>query len=108
MSSQPAPVKRYTIPGLRDMKGEGKRFTMVTAYDYVQAKTVDDAGVEVILVGDSLSNVLLGHEDIDEATDAAVAVEEALAETGVDLLQGAENFAHRGSGHLDLGRPSGK
>src|SRR5207245_4579139 len=62
MSSAPPPIKRQTIPGLRDLKGEGKRFTMVTAYDFTQARTVDEAGVEVILVGDSVSNVLLGHE----------------------------------------------
>jgi len=63
MSSAPQSTpKRITIPMLRDMKREGKRFAMVTAYDFVQARTVDEAGVEVILVGDSLSNVLLGHE----------------------------------------------
>jgi 3-methyl-2-oxobutanoate hydroxymethyltransferase len=63
MSAQPPPTtKRQTIPGLRDLKREGKRFSMVTAYDYVQARTVDEAGVEVILVGDSVSNVLLGNE----------------------------------------------
>jgi 3-methyl-2-oxobutanoate hydroxymethyltransferase len=59
---QPPPQKRQTIPGLRDLKREGKRFAMVTAYDFVQARTVEDAGIDVILVGDSLSNVLLGHE----------------------------------------------
>lgn len=63
MSTQPAPEpRRQNIPGLRDLKREGKRFAMVTAYDYVQARTVDEAGIEVILVGDSLSNVLLGNE----------------------------------------------
>src|SRR5436305_15204478 len=61
------------------MKRDGKRFSMVTAYDYVQARTVEEAGIEAILVGDSLANVLLGHETtlpvtLDEMIDHCKAV----------------------------------
>ena len=71
---QPPPQKRQTIPGIRDWKRDGKRFAMVTAYDFVQARTVEDAGIDLILVGDSLSNVLLGHE-----TTLPVTLDERLA-----------------------------
>ena len=44
------------------MKNNGEKITMLTAYDYTLAKIVDNAGVDVILVGDSASNVMAGHE----------------------------------------------
>jgi 3-methyl-2-oxobutanoate hydroxymethyltransferase len=44
------------------MKAEGKPITMLTAYDYSMAKLVDDAGIDMILVGDSLGNVMLGYD----------------------------------------------
>jgi 3-methyl-2-oxobutanoate hydroxymethyltransferase len=53
---------RVTILDLLARKREGKRFTMVTAYDAIQAALVDEAGVEAILVGDSAANVIHGHE----------------------------------------------
>jgi 3-methyl-2-oxobutanoate hydroxymethyltransferase len=52
---------RVTTTKLRAMKGRGERITMVTAYDYTYARIVDAAGVDVILVGDSLGQVVLGH-----------------------------------------------
>ena len=44
------------------MKRDGEKISMLTAYDFTMAKMVDDAGIDVILVGDSASNVMAGHE----------------------------------------------
>jgi len=54
--------KRVTVKSLVDMKSTGEKISMLTAYDYTMAKIVDSAGVDVILVGDSASNVMAGHE----------------------------------------------
>jgi 3-methyl-2-oxobutanoate hydroxymethyltransferase len=50
-------------PAIRARKGDGSRLVMVTAYDAPSARVVDDAGVDVILVGDSVAMVVLGYED---------------------------------------------
>jgi 3-methyl-2-oxobutanoate hydroxymethyltransferase len=55
-------IKRITTNTLHDMKARGEKIAMLTAYDYSMAKVVDDAGIDVILVGDSASNVMAGHE----------------------------------------------
>jgi 3-methyl-2-oxobutanoate hydroxymethyltransferase len=54
--------KKITIPQLKEMKRQGKRFKMVTAYDYPFASMVDKSPIEVILVGDSLGMVVLGYD----------------------------------------------
>jgi 3-methyl-2-oxobutanoate hydroxymethyltransferase len=54
--------KRITVKSLVEMKSMGEKISMLTAYDYTMAKIVDGAGVDVILVGDSASNVMAGHE----------------------------------------------
>lgn len=54
--------KRITVKTLVDMKAKGEKISMLTAYDYTMAKIVDGAGIDVILVGDSASNVMAGHE----------------------------------------------
>ena len=54
--------KRVTVKSLVDMKKNGEKISMLTAYDYSMAKIVDAAKVDVILVGDSASNVMAGHE----------------------------------------------
>ena len=54
--------KRITTNVLQEMKNNGEKISMLTAYDYTLAKIVDNAGVDVILVGDSASNVMAGHE----------------------------------------------
>lgn len=55
-------IKRVTTHSLQAMKNQGEKIAMLTAYDYSMAKIVDDAGIDVILVGDSASNVMAGHE----------------------------------------------
>ncbi len=55
-------VKRVTTHILQGMKNKGEKISMLTAYDYSMAAIVDSAGVDVILVGDSASNVMAGHE----------------------------------------------
>ncbi len=55
-------VKRVTTQTLREMKSSGIPIAMLTAYDYTSARLLDSAGVDVILVGDSASNVMAGHQ----------------------------------------------
>lgn len=55
-------IKRITTNTLQEMKNRGEKIAMLTAYDYSIATIVDHAGVDVILVGDSASNVMAGHE----------------------------------------------
>lgn len=62
MSTAKKEYKRVTVKSLIDMKSNGEKISMLTAYDYTMAKIVDGAGVDVILVGDSASNVMAGHE----------------------------------------------
>lgn len=57
-----ANIKRITTHTLHEMKLRGEKISMLTAYDYSMAKIVDDAGIDIILVGDSASNVMAGHE----------------------------------------------
>ena len=54
--------KRVTTNVLQEMKTNNEKITMLTSYDYTLAKIVDNAGIDVILVGDSASNVMAGHE----------------------------------------------
>lgn len=55
-------IKRITTKTLSEMKQRGEKITMLTGYDFSMAKIIDAAGIEVILVGDSASNVMAGHE----------------------------------------------
>lgn len=55
-------VKRVTTHTLLEMKARGEKISMLTAYDYTMGRIVDQAGMDVILVGDSASNVMAGHE----------------------------------------------
>ena len=55
-------IKRVTTNSLQEMKKRGERIAMLTAYDYSMAAIVDEAGMDIILVGDSASNVMAGHE----------------------------------------------
>jgi len=80
-------AKRITTHVLQAMKNNGEKIAMLTAYDYSLARIVDSAGIDVILVGDSASNVMAGHETtlpitlnqmIYHATSVVKAVKRAL------------------------------
>src|SRR5882762_10044069 len=62
MSPADKEVKRVTTNTLQKMKAAGEKISMLTAYDFSFAKIIDGAGIDVILVGDSASNVMAGHE----------------------------------------------
>jgi 3-methyl-2-oxobutanoate hydroxymethyltransferase len=62
MSVHKQEIKRITTHQLQEMKNRGEKIAMLTAYDYSMARIIDGAGVDVILVGDSASNVMAGHE----------------------------------------------
>ena len=53
---------RVTIKVLEEMKSNNEKISMLTSYDYSFAKIIDSAGIDIILVGDSASNVMAGHE----------------------------------------------
>ena len=84
--------KKVTTNSLQEMKRNGEKISMLTAYDYTLAKIVDSGGVDVILVGDSASNVIAGHETtipitldqmIYHATSVVKAVDRALIVTDI-------------------------
>ena len=65
--------QKVTVPALREAPARGEKLVMLTAYDYPQARLADAAGVDIVLVGDSLAMVVLGHADT-----LAVTMEEML------------------------------
>ena len=69
-------MPKVTLPSLLEMKRAGSRISALTAYDYASARIVDEAGIDLILVGDSLAMVVLGHENT-----LAVTVDEMLHHT---------------------------
>ena len=62
MSTAKKDIKKVTTHQLQEMKTRGEKISMLTAYDYSFAKILDDSGIDVILVGDSASNVMAGHD----------------------------------------------
>ena len=76
---------KNTVTTFQQMKEKGEKITMLTAYDYSTAKLVDESGVNSILVGDSLGNVMLGYEDT-----IAVTVEDMIHH-GRAVAKGAKN-----------------
>ena len=75
-SPTPLLTTKVTMPALAGMKREGKPITALTAYDYATSRLVDEAGIDMILVGDSLAMVVLGHDNT-----LAVTVDEMLHHT---------------------------
>jgi 3-methyl-2-oxobutanoate hydroxymethyltransferase len=76
---------RYRIQHFKEMKEKGEKFAMLTAYDYATAKIVDEAGIPLILVGDSLGNVVLGYE-----TTIPVSMSDMLRHAGA-VVRGVKN-----------------
>ena len=62
MSVHKKDIKKITTHQLQEMKNRGEKIAMLTAYDFSMAKILDAAGIDVLLVGDSASNVMAGHE----------------------------------------------
>src|ERR1700744_1213154 len=60
--SKQVEIRRITTNTLQSMKQKGEKISMLTAYDFRMAQIFDDAGIDVLLVGDSASNVMAGHE----------------------------------------------
>ena len=54
---------KNTVVTIQEAKKRGEKITMLTAYDYSMAKLIDESGINMILVGDSLGMVMLGYED---------------------------------------------
>ncbi|HEY2857464.1 MAG TPA: 3-methyl-2-oxobutanoate hydroxymethyltransferase [Terracidiphilus sp.] len=75
-NSRGAPVVKVTMPALSEMKRQGKPISALTAYDYATSRLVDECGIDLILVGDSLAQVVLGHDNT-----LAVTVDEMLHHT---------------------------
>ena len=76
-SSHPTtPITKVTVPALSEMKRQGKPISALTAYDYSTSRLADEAGIDFILVGDSLAMVVLGHENT-----LAVTVDEMIHHT---------------------------
>src|SRR5947208_2989786 len=69
-------VSKITVPGILERKLRGDRLVCLTAYDYPTARLVDEAGIDIVLVGDSLSMVVLGQENT-----LAITVDEMLHHT---------------------------
>lgn len=76
---------KNTVLTFQQAKENGEKLTMLTAYDYSTAKLIDEAGVNSILVGDSLGNVILGHEDTISVTM------EDMIHHGAAVARGAKN-----------------
>jgi 3-methyl-2-oxobutanoate hydroxymethyltransferase len=70
------PITKITMPALTEMKRQGKPISALTAYDYATSRIADEAGIDFILVGDSLAMVVLGHENT-----LAVTVDEMIHHT---------------------------
>ena len=69
-------ITKVTIPALAEMKRQGKPISALTAYDYATSRLVDEAGIDLVLVGDSLAMVVMGHDNT-----LAVTVDEMLHHT---------------------------
>ena len=62
-SSSGSPATKVTMPALAEMKRQGKPISALTAYDYATSRLIDEAGIDLVLVGDSLAMVVMGHEN---------------------------------------------
>ena len=76
---------KTTVATLKKMKEENNKITMLTCYDYSTAKLMDAVGVEILLVGDSLGNTMLGYENT-----LPVTMEDMIAHTAA-VSRGAKN-----------------
>src|SRR5690625_449744 len=76
---------KNTVTSLQKQKNEGDKITMLTCYDYSMAKLMDEAGINILLIGDSLGQVVLGYEDT-----LSVTMEDMIHHTSA-VSRGAKN-----------------
>ena len=86
MSSADAGARRINLPTLKSMKAAGRKFAMLTAYDYPTAAAAQAAGVHALLIGDSLATVLLGHPNTRPAPLAVMLVLGEAVRRGAPLV----------------------
>ena len=84
-ANAPKPIRKVRIPHLQAMKAEGRKWAMLTAYDMYSAQIFDEAGIPVLLVGDSAGNNVFGYE-----TTVPVTLEEL-----IPLVRAVSRAAHR-------------
>src|ERR1044071_9360393 len=107
-ASKKQDIRKITTHQLQEMKNRGEKIAMLTAYDYSMARIIDGAGIDVILVGDSASNVMAGNETtlpitldqmIYHATSVVKAVKRALVVVDIPFgyYQGSSGEALRSS-----------
>jgi 3-methyl-2-oxobutanoate hydroxymethyltransferase len=75
---------KLSLPALREMTRDGRPIVMITAYDHPSGRIVDAAGVDLVLVGDSAANVVLGHESTVPATMDEMTMLTAAVNRGVE------------------------
>ena len=101
---------RVTINDVREMKARGEKIPMMTAYDYTSARIVDDAGIPIILVGDTLGQVVLGYDSTLPVTmDEMIHHTKAVARgAGRALIVGDMPFMSYQTGPTDALRNAGR
>ena len=101
---------RVTINDVREMKARGEKIPMMTAYDYTSARIVDDAGIPIILVGDTLGQVVLGYDSTLPVTmDEMIHHTRAVARgAGHALIVGDMPFMSYQTGPTDALRNAGR
>src|SRR5256886_17379407 len=110
MSSTPlSQAGKVTIPGILEKKNQHQPITCLTAYDYATARLVDQAGIDMILVGDSLAQVVLGYDNtlpvtMEEMLHHTRAVRRAVRSAMViaDMPFGAYHEDEKEGGHNAL------
>ena len=81
-------VKKVTTHTLQEMKNAGEKISMLTGYDFSMARIIDEAGIDIILVGDSASNVMAGHE-----TTLPITLDQMIVEMVANDLDQAKQHA---------------
>ncbi len=110
MSARTTPFRHVTIPSVQAARHEGRRLVMVTAYDTPSGRAADEAGVDIVLVGDSLAMVVLGHADTLSVTMTEMIHHTAAVSRGVAraLLVGDMPYLSYHTGWRDAVRNAGR
>ena len=102
--------KKITIPDILKKKGEGRKITLLTAYDYPSGRLIDEAGVDIILIGDSLAMTVLGYESTVPVTMDEMVHHAKAAKRGVKyaLMVGDMPFMTYNIGDKETVRNAGR